>query len=101
MVARATWDHRIARTQAMHTVELLDEAIDLAKRAGFVVREEWCGAQSGACEFKGRRWLFLDLSLSPREKLDEVVAALRSAPIPPNASVSHDLARLIEVRKAG
>lgn len=86
----------------MHTVELLDEAIDLAKRTGFVVREEWFGgAAAGACEFKGRRWLFLDLALSPREKLDEVLAALRSIPIPPSASVSAELVRLLAMRKAG
>ena len=86
----------------MHTVELLDEAIDLAKRAGFVVREEWFGGTpTGACEFKGRRWLFLDLSLSPREKLDEVIAALRSAPISPSATMSHELARMLDLRRAG
>jgi hypothetical protein len=86
----------------MHTVELLDEAIDLAKRTGFVVREEWLGgAPAGACEYKGRRWLFLDLALSPHEKLDVVLAALRSIPIPPSATIGRELMDLLAVRKAG
>lgn len=85
----------------MHTVELLEEAIDLAKRLGFVVREDWFGgAPAGACQLKGRRWLFVDLALSPREKLDEVVAVLRSVPIPPDSDVSPQLQAMLTTHKA-
>jgi hypothetical protein len=85
----------------MHTVELLEEAIDLAKRSGFVVREDWFGgAPAGACQFKGAQWLFLDLALSPREKLDEVMAALRSVPIPADVVASPQLRAMFAPRKA-
>ncbi len=85
----------------MHTVELLEEAIDLAKRLGFVVREDlFGGVPVGACQFKGRHWLFLDLALTPREKLDEVIAALRSVPIPPDPVISPELHAMLTTRKA-
>jgi len=46
----------------MHTVELLEEAIHMAERAGYKVRQEWMGGCGcGGCEIKGRKWIFLDL----------------------------------------
>ncbi len=65
----------------MHTVELLDQAIGLANRCGIVVRQDWFGGSAaGACEFQGRRWVFIDLSLSPREQLDQVLSGLNDVP---------------------
>src|SRR4051812_40372356 len=47
----------------MHTVELLEQAIAAAGRCGIVVRQDWFGGSAaGACEFQGRRWVFVDLS---------------------------------------
>ena len=67
----------------MHTVELLERAIAEAQRRKFVVRQEWLGGSTaGACELKGRRWLLIDLALSPREQLDLVEEALRQFPEP-------------------
>ena len=65
----------------MHTVELLEQAIALAEERGFVVRQDWLsGSTAGACELKGRRWLLIDLALSPREQLDLVLDALKRFP---------------------
>ncbi len=65
----------------MHTVELLEEAIELAERAGFKLRSEWlAGRGTGWCELKGQKWLFLDLSETPREQLERVTQCLRGQP---------------------
>lgn len=64
----------------MHTVELLDAAVNSARQVGFKVRFEWLGgAPAGACEIKGQKWLFVDLALTPTEQLDQVLTALAAA----------------------
>jgi hypothetical protein len=65
----------------MHTVEVLERLKELAERAGYTVRHEWLGgAGGGACHFAGRKWIFIDLSLSVVEQLDQVAAALKDEP---------------------
>ena len=65
----------------MHTVELLEHMKDTAERAGYTVRLEWLGgAGGGACEFAGRKWIFVDLALSVVEQLDQVTKALKDDP---------------------
>lgn len=65
----------------MHTVELLEQAIAAAEQLGYRVRHEWLGgAGGGACEFAGRKWIFVDLALSVIEQLDQVTEALRNDP---------------------
>jgi len=65
----------------MHTVELLERLKELAAAAGYAVRHEWLGGVSGgACEFAGRKWIFLDLSLSVVEQLDQLATALKADP---------------------
>ncbi len=65
----------------MHTVELLDRACELARQMGYEVRREWLGgATGGRCEFGGRKWIFLDLSLSQIEQLDQLRTALLELP---------------------
>ena len=62
----------------MNTVELLDAALDLARRAGYQVRQEWLGGGGGGgCMLKGRRMLFIDLALGPIDQLEHVLDALR------------------------
>jgi hypothetical protein len=64
----------------MRTLELLDYLIELARRLGYEVREEWLdGAGGGACVLKGRRILFVDQSLPPSDRLVQVAAALRGS----------------------
>ena len=62
----------------MHTVELLEEAIALAERVGFQVRQEWLGGSGGGdCEIKGQKWIFLDLAVGPLDQLELVLETLR------------------------
>ena len=49
----------------MLTLELLEEALELARRAGYRVRKDWLdGCSGGACVIKGQKWLFLDPNLA-------------------------------------
>ena len=65
----------------MHSVEMLERMMEAAERAGYTVRLEWLGgAGGGACEFGGRKWIFVDLALSVVEQLDLVAAALKDDP---------------------
>lgn len=85
----------------MHTIELLEQALDAATRAGWVVRHEWLnGAAAGACEIKGRRYLFVDLALSPREQLDQVLDALAPAHEPSLSFAHPHLQALLQRRQA-
>jgi hypothetical protein len=65
----------------MHTVERFERLKELAHDAGYTVRQEWLGgAGGGACEFAGRKWIFIDLSLSVVEQLEQIAGALRGDP---------------------
>jgi hypothetical protein len=65
----------------MHTVEMLERLKELAEQAGYTIRHEWLGGSGGGkCEFAGRKWIFVDLSLSVIEQLDQVAAALKDDP---------------------
>jgi len=65
----------------MHTIERLERLKDLAERAGYTVRQEWLGGVAGgACQFAGRKWIFLDLSLSVIEQLEQMADALHGDP---------------------
>ena len=47
----------------MHTVELLEYALETARAIGFQIREVWLGGTGGgACVLKGQKWIFLDVS---------------------------------------
>ena len=62
----------------MHTVEMLEQALDLAARLGYTVRQEClAGSGGGGCELKGRKLFFLDLDLGPDEQFEQVLDALR------------------------
>jgi len=84
----------------MHTVELLEEAVNLAQRLGYKVRQEWMGgAGGGGCEIKGRKWIFLDLALGPMEQLDIVLDSLRRDPAATSLPMPHPLRELLQLRK--
>jgi hypothetical protein len=62
----------------MRTLELLDYLIDLARRIGFEIREEWLdGMGAGACEIRGQRILFVDQSIPPVDRLLQVAHSLQ------------------------
>jgi hypothetical protein len=85
----------------MHTVELLEQAIDLAERCGYVVRQDWFGGSTaGACEFKGRRWIFIDLAISAREQLDQLLDALGEMPTLAQIPMSAQLQKMLNLRKS-
>jgi hypothetical protein len=84
----------------MHTVEMLDQAIDLAKRLGYLIRQDFfAGCGGGGCEVKGRKLLFVDLDLGPEEQLGQIVAALRVEPTVSVLPMSRELGELLKVRK--
>lgn len=85
----------------MHTVELLEEAVALAKRVGYQIRQEWLGgAGGGACEVRGGKWIFLDLALGPADQLEQVLAALRHEPEALAMPMPHPLRDLLQPRKS-
>lgn len=57
---------------------MLRQRLTAAKKSGIQIRSEWLGGETGgACEIAGKRWIFLDLSLSVEEQLGQVEDALR------------------------
>jgi hypothetical protein len=62
----------------MHAAQRLDAALALAKRLGYQIRFECLQGQlGGGCEIRGQKWLFVDLTLSPAEQLEQVIETLR------------------------
>lgn len=58
-------------------VERLEAAIAQARRLGYHIRcEPLDGAPGGICEFGGRKWLFVDLTLPAADQLEQVLTAL-------------------------
>jgi hypothetical protein len=84
----------------MHTVEMLEQAVDLAMRLGYTVRQEWlAGSGGGGCELRGRKLFFLDLDLAPDEQLEQVLETLRREPDAVTLPMPHELRDLLKVRK--
>ena len=84
----------------MHTVEMLEQALDLAARLGYTIRQEWlAGSGGGGCELKGRKLFFLDLDLGPDEQLEQVLETLRREPDAAQLPMPHELRELLKVRK--
>ena len=84
----------------MLTVEMLERALDLAVRLGYTVRQDcFAGNGGGACQLKGRKFLFVDLDVGPEEQLDQVVAALRHEPNALSLPIPRELGDLLKLRK--
>ncbi len=85
----------------MHTVELLDEAITLAGRLGYRLRQEYLGGSGGGgCEIAGQKWIFVDLALNPAEQFEQVAETLRTEPGIADLSPSPALRRALGLRRA-
>jgi len=85
----------------MHTVELLEQAVQLLERLGYVVRHEWLGGNGGgACEIKGRKHFFLDLALNPVEQLEQAACAIRNSEQLDVLPMTTELGCALKLRKA-
>lgn len=85
----------------MHTVELLNEAVDTARRLGYEVRQDWLGGNGGGhCLVRGRKWLLLDVAQTAHEQLEVVADALRGEAGMNKAVRSPQLAERLKVRSA-
>jgi hypothetical protein len=85
----------------MHTVELLQEALDAARRLGYEVRQDWLGGNGGGhCLVRGRKWLLLDVAQTADEQLDVVADALRDEAGAAKAVGSRELAQRLQIRAA-
>lgn len=83
----------------MHTVELLQEAVDAARCLGYEVRQDWLGGDGGGhCLLRGRKWLLLDIAQSADEQLDVVADALRCEVGAKKIVKSRELAERLDVR---
>ena len=62
----------------MHTIDILEEALQLACAGGWEIRHEWLGGtRGGACRLGRTHLLFVDRSLTAEEQLDQVLEGLR------------------------
>jgi len=85
----------------MHTVDLLNEALDVARELGYVIRQEWLGGSGGgACEVHGRRLLFLDLAMGPVDQLERVLDAIRLEVRAPELPLRPELRQLLSGKRA-
>jgi len=83
----------------MHTVELLQEALEAARRLGYEVRQDWLGGNGGGhCLVRGRKWVLLDLAQTPDEQLEVLADALRGEIGATRAVKSPELAERLNVR---
>jgi len=85
----------------MHSVDLLEAAMDLAQRLGYTVRQEWFGGSGGGtCAIGDRKMLFVDLALWPADQLELVLDALRREPGLDAVPMRHELREILRMRKS-
>lgn len=85
----------------MHTVDLLEESLGVARNLGYQVRLEWLGGSAGgSCELRGQKWLFVDLALSPLEQFAQVADAISREPAAGTLVMSNSLRRALKLSKA-
>lgn len=85
----------------MHTIDLLEQAIEVAEQLGYQTRQEWLGGSGGGrCEFAGKRWIFIDLTLTAFEQLEQVTEALRQDPGIYVIPLSAAMRELLGIRQA-
>lgn len=61
----------------VNSVDILEEALAIAKQLGFDVRNEWLSEMpAGPCRIGAKHVLFVDLSTSASEQLSQVLRGL-------------------------
>ena len=84
----------------MHTVEMLDAAIAIARSLGFQVRQDFLhGEGGGHCLVRGRKLVLLDLAQSYQEQLSDVADALRDEPRIADMEIATELAEYLDIRR--
>jgi hypothetical protein len=84
----------------MHTVEMLQHAIQVARELGYRIHQDWLGGEgSGHCLVRGRKLLLLDLAQPPDEQFAAVRDALRGEIHLCRVSMSTELAESLDVRR--
>ena len=59
---------------------MIQHLCELADKMGYKVRMEMLGGSGGPCEIRGTRYLFVDTSLDPMERVEQVAQALCNDP---------------------
>jgi hypothetical protein len=85
----------------MHSLELLHEALRVAKRLGYSIRQEWLTTGGGVCEIHGRKWIFVDLAQPVTDQLALVREVLSRDPRTVDVAMSNALRRYLGCRRAG
>jgi hypothetical protein len=85
----------------MHTVEMLNEAVQAARNLGYEVRQDWLGGNGGGhCLVRGRKWILLDMAQSADERLSVVAEALRGEKGAVAVVKSPEVVQRLNVRRA-
>lgn len=84
----------------MHSLDLLQIALETAKRQGFSIRREWLGGVAGGkCRIGHKKILFVDISLSVLEQLQQVTSSLATEHNLPLAELDPALVRVIRATR--
>jgi len=84
----------------MHSIDLLKIALDTAQQHDYTIRREWLGGVAGGrCRIGKRKILFVDLSLSVLEQLQQVTSSLAADPDVRLAELDSALARVIKATR--
>ena len=85
----------------MHHVELLEHALTVARKLGFLVREDYVGdIDGGSCVVRGQKMLFLDPQLSIPDRLVIVCEALAAEEQLDRSNLPDELAQRLIARRA-
>lgn len=85
----------------MRTIEVLELAIEVARKLGYQIRQEYLGGSGGgACEFGGKKWIFIDLALNAVEQIEQVIEALEADPNVDRVELPATMQRLLNKKRA-
>lgn len=85
----------------MNHVHHLDEWLSIAQRLGYQIRYDYFGGTGGGvCQFNGKKWLFIDLALSPQDQLELVANALGNDALLDTIPLTDEMRQLIRGLKA-